>query len=545
MQKNKQGLDYDYDYDYDYVIVGSGFGGSVSALRLSEKGYKVLVIEKGQWYKDKDYAKSAWNLKRWLWMPWFGLRGIMKISVFRHVTVYSGVGVGGGSLTYGATLPTPKAQFFNTGTWAKLQNWQQALAPFYDNALTMLGASANRKLADADIVIKDLANDIGKSDQFEPSRVGIFFSDKAAPSGFEPDPYFSGKGPERKGCIQCGSCMTGCSYNAKNTLDKNYLHLAQNLGAKIQAETLVTDVQPLVEGKGQNGYQISCKSSHLLGLPRRKKITAKGVIFAGGVLGTIPLLLKLKAKGSLPELSNCVGKHIRTNNETITAVTSFDNNLDFTQGVAIGSVLHTDEHSHLEPIRYNQSSGVMKFMLAPRVAGQTFFNRLGKLVTVMLTKPKQNLKVLFADNWGKRTLYLLFMQHLDSTLSMKLNMFGFPSTKLGKGKAPTCQIPASDKVVDAVEQKVKGKASMWSTEAFLGTPSTAHVLGGAVMAESAEEGVINDKGEVFGYQNMYVCDGSMISANPGVNPSLSITAISEWCMSHIEAKSSQPLVQER
>ncbi|MBO9489446.1 GMC family oxidoreductase [Endozoicomonas sp. G2_1] len=532
--------------DYDYVIVGSGFGGSVSALRLSQKGYKVLVIEKGKWYKDNTYAHSAWDIRRWLWMPLLGLRGIMKITVLRHITVYSGVGVGGGSHTYGATLPTPKDAFFKTGSWAKLQNWQNVLKPHYTEALRMLGAQDNPHFTEADNVIKDLATKLGKEDQFHPSRVAIYFSDEKDHGKFVKDPYFGGEGPERRGCIECGSCFTGCRYNAKNTLDKNYLYLAQKLGTEIVAEQLVHDIKPAGNKDGSEGYFISFKSSKPYSLRKNNQVVrAKGVIFSGGVLGTVPLLLKLKAIGSLKRLSDRVGDDIRTNNETLSSVTSFKEGVNFAQGVAIGSVLHTDDHSHLEPINYNAQSTLVKFIHAPNVSGKTILHRAASFAKTMITSPKQNLKVLFAKDWSKKSIILLFMQHLDSTLSLKRGFGGWLTSSLGKGPAPSRYIKESESITKEVEEIVEGKSSTATTEALLGTPSTAHILGGAVMGASENEGVINDKCQVYGYQNMYVCDGSIVSANPGVNPSLSITAISEWAMSHVPDKQSSSLNNEK
>lgn len=533
-QRSAQDLNEVINDHYDYVIVGSGFGGSVSALRLSQKGYKVLVIEKGQWFKDHSYAKSSSDLKRWLWMPLFGLRGIMKMTVLKHVTVYSGVGVGGGSLTYGATLPTPKSAFFKSGSWSSLQDWETKLKPFYKEALRMLGARTNPTLTEADEVIHQLAKDIGKEEDFHPSRVGVFFSDSSG--NFVKDPYFDGEGPDRKGCIQCGGCFTGCRHNAKNTLDKNYLYLAQKLGAQIVAEREVFNVVPSGKNDGSEGYFVSFKSSKPYGRKKPHTVHAKGIIFSGGVLGTVPLLLNLKAKKSLPKLSHKVGSDIRTNNETVTSITAFNDKVNYAQGVGIGSVLHTDDHSHLEPINQHPDSNLMKFFNAPSVTGASFIARFLSFVRIMLTEPKDNLKVLFSKNWAKKSIMLLFMQHLDSTLSFKRGFGGRLKSGLGVGPAPSRIIPESVHLTKKVEKLVGGKASTGITEAVFGTPSTAHILGGAVMGETSYQGVINDKCEVFSYSNMYVCDGSAISANPGVNPSLSITAITEWSMSHIPDK---------
>ncbi|TNE49118.1 MAG: GMC family oxidoreductase, partial [Bacteroidetes bacterium] len=327
---------------YDYIIIGSGFGGSVSALRLAEKGYKVLVIEKGKWYKDKDFARTNWQLSRWLWFPplrWFG---IMKVTIFRHVGFLTGHGVGGGSLVYANTLPVPEKTFFKSGSWARLADWEQELAPYYKTASRMLGAARNPALFDNDRKLQELAQEIGQEDRFRPTDVAVFFG---KPRVTVPDPYFDGKGPERTGCHFCGSCMTGCRHNAKNTLDKNYLYLAQQLGAEILAEHEVVDVIPVGKEDGSDGYDVVFRSSTRW-VKKRRVLRTRGVIFAGGVLGTVRLLLKLKAT-SLPRLSDKVGQDIRTNNESLIMVTQLDGQADLSKGVAIGSILHTDPDSHL------------------------------------------------------------------------------------------------------------------------------------------------------------------------------------------------------
>ena len=520
---------------YDYVIVGSGFGGSVSAMRLSEKGYKVLVIEKGSQHQATDFATSSWDLKRWMWMPWLGFRGIFKISPFKHVNAMSGVGVGGGSLTYGATLPTPKTRFFSTGSWAHLQDWESALAPHYQTALAMLGARPNPRFTDADYVIAQLAQALDKEEQFHPSRVGIFFDEQAKRSAVA-DPYFEGRGPQRKACIECGNCMVGCRQGAKNSLDKNYLYFANQLGADIVADHAVTDVLPIGSEAGQAGYLVSFKSSKPYGQRPSWVVRSKGVIFSAGVLGTIPLLMDLKRKQSLPNLSPRLGEAIRTNNETLVAVTSFDKDVNYAQGVCIGSILNTDEHSHLEPINFNDKSTLWRWILAPRAKGANVLMRAISVVKSFVSDPLNNLRVLFTRDWGKKSFLLMFMQHLDTTISFKQGRWGQLHSQANADTAPSGHIPQSDAVVAKVEEIIGGKASYTFMEIFTGAPSTSHMLGGATMGAHAEEGVVNDKGEVFGYHNMYVCDGSAVSANPGVNPSLSITALTEWCMSHIRHK---------
>ncbi|GAA6168125.1 GMC oxidoreductase [Sessilibacter corallicola] len=521
--------------EYDYVIIGSGFGGSVSAYRLTQKGYKVLVIEKGKQYHAHNMPESNRDLKRWIWAPAIGLQGIMKMTFFRHVMALSGVGVGGGSLVYGATLPTPKPQYFETGSWAGLKDWQEALKPHYATALKMLGATNNPHLTEADLVMQKLSKKLGREEEFSTARAGIFFSEPGEEGNVVDDPYFGGKGPARKGCIECGGCLSGCRHNAKNSLDKNYLYLARQAGADIIAQTEVVDVSPIGTVGGEQGYTI--KTRPLLGNDKSyPAIWTKGVIFSGGVLGTVPLLLKLKASGSLSRLSERVGFDIRTNSETLTAVTSANEDADFAQGIGIGSILNTDDHSHVEPINYSPKSDFWRWILTPQTIAKTFPGRMAQLAKALVTEPRQYMKHLFSKNWGKRTFYLLFMQHLDGTLTMKRNRLGFVTTGLGEGAAPSCYIPESQRISESVSELVNGRITRPANEAFLGAPSTAHVLGGAVIGEDASKGVIDEHNRVFGYQNMYVCDGAAISANPGVNPSLSITALTEWAMSHIPKK---------
>jgi len=516
--------------EYDYIIIGSGFGGSVSALRLSEKGYKVLVIEKGKWYKAEDFPKTNWNLKRWLWMPRIGMRGIMKISAFRHILALSGTGVGGGSLVYANTLPVPTENFYNSGSWGDLADWQNELKPYYEKSLKMLGAERNPKLYDADIALQSLAKEMGKESHFEATDVSVFFgeADKTVP-----DPYFDGEGPDKTGCTFCGGCMTGCRFGAKNTLDTNYLYLAQKKGCEIIAEHEVFDVLPMGADDGSGGYLVKTKRTSIFG--SNKSYQAKHVIFAGGVVGTVKLLLKLK-QTSLPNLSDKVGDDIRTNNETLISVSSLDKETDVSKGVAIGSIFHTDENSHLEPVRYAAGSGFWKMLHFPYVTGSNFFIRLGKLIGKVILSPIDFFKIYFKNSWSRKTTVLLFMQTIDSTLKLKRGVFGGMISRVSTGKKPTAFIPESIALTKGFAKIVNGKATALVTDTLVGIPSTAHILGGAVMGASASKGVIDKNNFVFGYKNMMVCDGSMISANPGVNPSLSITAISERAMAGIPNK---------
>jgi cholesterol oxidase len=518
--------------EYDYVIVGSGFGGSVSALRLSKKGYRVLVVEKGKWFAAKDFPKTNWNFKKWLWLPRLRFFGIMKLTIFKHVAVLSGTGVGGGSLVYANTLPIPKSAFFTTGSWSKLNDWESELAPYYKEALRMLGATKNPKLFDGDLGLKKVAQKLQMEDKFDATNVAVYFGEENVT---KPDPYFDGDGPDRTGCNYCGACMTGCRNNSKNTLDKNYLYLAQTYGAEILAEQEVFDVQPIDSKDGRNGYEISIKSSTKL-FKRKKKITSKNVIFAGGVLGTVKLLLKLKTK-SLPNISDRLGQDIRTNNETLVSVSSLEKDKNYSKGVAIGSILDTDENSHLEICRYSEGSNAWKLLHMPYVTGKNVFIRLSKVVWAWIKSPIKYFKVYFVNSWAKKTVVLLFMQTLDSTLRFKRNIFGYMSSTVSSGQKPTPFIPESVKLIKEYSKAVNGVSTSFALETLAGIPSTAHILGGAVMGKNASEGVIDKDNKVFGYENLYIIDGSMISANPGVNPSLSITAIAERAMDQIPAKS--------
>lgn len=514
------------DLDYDFIIIGSGFGGSVSALRLSEKGYKVLVVEKGKWYKSADFAKTNWNLKKWLWIPALRFFGIMKITIFKHIAILSGTGVGGGSLVYANTLPVPKTTFYKTGTWAGLADWENELKPYYEQAYKMLGASEVPRLFEGDLALKQLAEKRKISDHFEHTRAAVYFGE---PGVEVDDPYFGGKGPKRTGCIYCGGCMTGCRHDAKNSLDKNYLYLAQQLGAEILAEQEVVDVKPLRSADGADGYRVELKSSTRW-FKSKKTLTAKGIIFSGGVLGTVKLLIKLKKKGSLPLLSDKVGEEIRTNNETLISVSSLKDKIDVSKGVAIGSILHTDENTHLEICRYSEGSGFWKLLHFPMSGGSTIFRRISNTFKQIIKHPTSYFKVYWTNSWSKRTVILLFMQSLDSTLSFKRGTFGGMVSKVGKGKAPSADIPESVQLTKEYADIVQGMPTTFSLETLTGLPSTAHILGGAVMGASSEEGVIDKNNRIYGYKNALVIDGSMISANPGVNPSLSITAIAERAM---------------
>ena len=517
--------------DYDYIIIGSGFGGSVSALRLAEKGYRVLVIEKGKWYRTEDFARTNWQFSKWLWLPALRWFGIMKVSIFRHISIISGTGVGGGSLVYANTLPVPKEAFFQTGSWRGLADWQTELRPYYELALRMLGAKRNPRFFDNDLALQQLARELDREGQFDAPEVSVFFGE---PGQTVADPYFEGRGPERAGCTYCGACMTGCRHNAKNTLDKNYLYLAQKHGAGILAEQEVIDVAPVGKADGSEGYEVTIRSSTRL-FRKERRLQAKGVVFAGGVLGTVKLLLKLK-QSSLPRLSDRVGQDIRTNNESLIAVTSFDQTKDLSKGVAIGSILHTDPDSHLEVCRYGAGSGAWRFTFLPLADGRNLLFRFLNMGWEVVKDPVSYVRYFLVRDWARSSTVMLFMQTLDSTVRFTRNRFGLMVTELSGGVKPAAFIPRAVDLAHRFEKILHGKAMVFGLIPILNSSGTAHILGGAVMGATPEEGVIDKNNRVFGYENLYVCDGSMISANPGVNPSLSITAIAERAMGMIGKK---------
>jgi cholesterol oxidase len=531
------------NHDFDWIVIGSGFGGSVSALRLAEKGYRVAILECGRRFEDEDFAESTWNFRRYYWMPKIGLRGIFRMTVFKDVFIVSGSGVGGGSLGYANTLYRARPAFFRDPQWETLGEWEQALAPHYETAERMLGVTDYPLEGPADILLGEYAEKIGVADTYKQTRVGAFFGE---PGREVPDPYFGGEGPPRSGCIGCGSCMLGCRHNAKNTLPKNYLWFAERLGVRVLAERQVTDIRPISGGaaNGGDGYEVTSERSGSWLRNQRSTLTARGVVVAAGALGTNKLLANCLHGGSLPRLSSRLGELVRTNSESINAVTAPSDERDFAKSVAISSSIYPDPDTHVEVVTYGRGADSMSFLFTMLTGDGTRLTRPLLWLGQVLRHPIRALRLLSPFGWSRRTVILLVMQTLDNAMRLR------PKRRLlGRGvKLQTEQdpekpnptfIPAADAVTRWMAERTSGTAQSGINEAILNIPTTAHILGGAVIGAGPDQGVVDARNRVFGYENLMVCDGAAIPANPGVNPSLTITALAEHAMAHVPAKEDQ------
>jgi cholesterol oxidase len=520
---------------YDYIIIGSGFGGSVSALRLTEKGYSVLVLEKGKRFEDKDFAKSNWQFWKYLWIPALRAYGILQISILKGVMVLHGAGLGGGSLGYANVLEVPSVETFATPAWNQNLNWGEVLRPHYETAKKMLGAARNPKLWKADQILRQMADEICMGHTFRATDVGAYFGE---PGVTVPDPYFNGEGPARAGCTHCGGCMVGCRHNAKNTLPKNYLYFAEKNGAKIQAEVEVTDVRP-----SDVRYGVTYQPSISL-IKYKQTVYARNVIFSAGVMGTMKLLLNLRdIKKSLPGLSPTLGHMVRTNSEALLGSVARKSDVNYSQGVAISSIYNPDEITRVEPVRYPEGSSLMRFLAAPLIDTDVSMPiRLMKFLGWALTHPLDFAKALIFPGWAHNVTILLVMQHADNRMRFRMGRSGFTLFQRGlvadeePGYKIHAQVKGSHELTRDFARRTNGVALGSLGENLLGLPTTAHILGGAPIGRNAEEGVVNENFEVHNYPGMFVIDGSIVPANPGVNPSLTITALAEYAMSKIESK---------
>ncbi|MFF5211716.1 GMC oxidoreductase [Streptosporangium sp. NPDC000396] len=515
-------------FDYDVLVIGSGFGGSVSALRLTEKGYKVAVLEAGRRFDESTLPKNSWRVRDFLWAPGLGLKGIQRIHVLRGqkgtgVMVLAGAGVGGGSLVYANTLYEPLDPFFQDAQWAGITDWKAELGPYYDQAKRMLGVVVNPTLTRADEITKKVADRMGVGGTFHLAPVGVFFGQ---PGVEVDDPYFGGAGPRRRGCTECGECMTGCRHGAKNMLIKNYLYLAEKAGAKVHPETTVTSVRPV-----KGGYRVEVSKT---GAPwRRRTLTAEQVIFAAGTYGTQRLLHRLKAEGALPRLSDRLGALTRTNSE---ALLGFERpsvkGEKLNHGVAITSSIHPDAYTHIEPVRYGDGSnamGMLRSLLIDGGGAPRWLAFLGEA----LRRPHLVPRLFDHRRWSERAIIALVMQAKDNsiTLSARRGPLGWKlRSRRGHGEPNPTWLPAGHEFVRHAAEEIGGIAGGTWLDLF-DIPATAHFLGGCVIGADRDTGVIDPYHRVHGHQGLHIVDGSAISANPGVNPSLTITAQAERAMS--------------
>ena len=521
---------------YDFVVVGSGFGGSVSALRLAQKGYSVAVLEAGKRYRSEDFPSTNWNVFKYFWAPLFRCFGILRITQLSDVLILSGTGVGGGSLGYANTLLLPPKPFFQDPQWAEMSDWESALAPHYETALKMLGAALNERLTPADKVLRQVAEKIGCEDTFRMQNVGVFFGE---PEETDPDPYFEGQGPERTGCRFCGGCMVGCRHNAKNTLDKNYLYLAEKLGVDVFPETKATLIHELPAG----GYAVDTHRTTSFRRGGKRTFLGAGLVLSAGVLGTLDLLFRCQEQQTLTRLSPTLGARVRTNSETLTGATARRGDVDYSEGIAITSSIYVDDVTHIEPVRYPAGSDAMNFLTTPLTEVGTPLTRPVKWLWNIVRHPLDFLRVTWPFGWAKRTVILLVMQTLDNSIRVfrkRRWWWPFKKSLVSEREDTRVKVPvtveAAQPATRLLAEKMNGVPQSAINEVLINTGITAHILGGCAIGPTPEQGVIDGKNRVYGYDNLYVADGSMMPANLGVNPSLTITAMAEHAMSHIPPK---------
>jgi len=524
-------------FDFDWLVIGSGFGGSVSALQLAVKGYQIGVLEQGKRYRDEEYAASTWQLKRWLWAPFVGLRGIFRMTPFKDVFIVSGTAVGGGSTVYANTLYRASPEFFANPQWRDMNDWAVALSPHYDTAERMLGVVEVPRESDGQKLLREVGAHFGVEHTFRRTPVGVYFG---KPGTTVPDPYFGGEGPDRTGCTFCGACMVGCREGAKNTLLKNYLWFAEKRGAEILPEREVVDIRPAGAPDGSDGYVVTTQRPGAWFRKQRRNFTARGIVMSAGALGTNRLLAKCKLGGSLPRISERLGQLVRTNSESILAVTMPEGTARPWNDVAISSSIHTSADTHIEFVTYGKSADTMALLFTLLTGTGSRVTRPLLWLGNILRHPVTFLRTLWPVGWSQRTVIFLVMQSLDNAISFRFRrgLFGGVSltTEQDPEKPNPTFIEAGNRAAQWVAERTGGYGQSMVLEAVANIPTTAHILGGAVIGRDSSTGVVDGSGRLFGYQNFLVCDGSTVPANPGVNPSLTIAAMTEYAMSRQEAR---------
>ncbi|HEC08189.1 MAG TPA: GMC family oxidoreductase [Acidimicrobiales bacterium] len=512
--------------DHDVCVVGSGFGGSVAALRAAEKGYRVVVCESGRRFRSSDLPRTSWDLRRFLWAPRLGLRGIQRIDLLSDVLVLSGAGVGGGSLVYANTLYEPLDAFFEDPQWRDITDWRSELAPHYDTARRMLGAVRYHGGSPADQVMRRVARRMGVEDTWTPTPVGVYLGEKGRRV---PDPYMGGEGPDRTGCLECGECMTGCRHGAKNTLDRNYLYLAERLGAQVRADTTVVDLRERPGG----GWLVTTERPGIRRGRDRRTFTADQVVLAAGALGTQRLLHRLVGEGRLPRLSSRLGYLTRTNSEAIVGATAppsvLAEGVDYTKGVAITSSFHPDAETHVEPVRYGHGSNSMGLLSTIAVDGGGG-RRVGRFLRAVMARPRAFLASLSVRRWSERSIILLVMQSRDNSLVTypRRTLRGWRlATRQGHGEPNPSWIPQAAEAARITAEEIGGEPMASWNEVVADIPVTAHIIGGCAISPDDATGVIDPYHRVHGYPDLHVVDGAAVPANLGVNPSLTITAMAE------------------
>lgn len=526
----------DNGFDYDWVVIGSGFGGSVAALRLAERGYSVAVLECGRRWATEDLPETTWNLRKYFWIPGLGLRGILRMTFFRNISIVSGAGVGGGSLVYSQTLYRAGATFrerLNTAVGAAVD-----LDPYYEIAEFMLGVVDTPRKTSRDAMIIATAEELGISaDRYRPTRIGVFFGTE--PGVTVPDPYFGGEGPARAGCIECGRCMVGCRHNAKNSLDKNYLYLAERRGARVLPERLVTDIRPIGAADGADGYEIRAHRPGAWIRKRRTVLRARGVVLAAGTLGTNRLLAACRRRGSLPALSERVGRDVRTNAESMGAIMLRDRSADLTDGVALtGSLLPTDD-LHFQWAQYGGGGDAMGALFLPLTGAATRMPRPLQLLRAILVHPWDFLRSRNVFGWSRHSMIVAAMWNHDGIIQLQSARRWFGGLGLRARVDPANPLPTSipplNDFIEHMAEKYDAVPQLWASESF-GIPFTAHILGGAILGTDPANGLIDGNHRVFGYRNLLITDGSAVPYNPGVNPSLTIAALAERALAAVPAK---------